>query len=159
MTDREIVVAIEKLVDRKVSADFDEDVCVELRLTDPGSLYHGLVRRFDPARKQRILALIATLKGLEHLDLAKNRLEFIPDSFADLKHLRVLLLDSNALKTFPRWILALDKLEWLNLSVNELTEVPPELSKFRRMNRSLRCRSRPKRGMWWCGRRPSPSLS
>ena len=104
MSDAQIVAAIEKEAGRGVGAVYEDGRCVELRLTDPESLYHGLFRRHSPAAKQAVAALVARLKGLRHLDLGKNRFGVLPDSFGELKELRELLLDSNALKTVPKWI-------------------------------------------------------
>ncbi|KDR71032.1 hypothetical protein GALMADRAFT_229699 [Galerina marginata CBS 339.88] len=70
---------------------------------------------------QHELSLFGSLKTI---DLHKNKLMSLPNSFADLTSLTVLDLSHNALTSIPDKIFALPELTTLNLSHNLLTGLP-----------------------------------
>lgn len=52
-------------------------------------------------KKLLIYSCIASWKDLEELILSGNRLQYLPDNVANLRHLRVLRVHSNRLLTCP----------------------------------------------------------
>ncbi|CAA7269657.1 unnamed protein product [Cyclocybe aegerita] len=67
---------------------------------------------------------ISLFGSLKTVDLHKNRLASLPNTFADLTALTVLDLSHNALTSVPDNLWALPELTTLNLSHNQLTALP-----------------------------------
>ncbi|KAJ8516622.1 hypothetical protein ONZ45_g6091 [Pleurotus djamor] len=67
---------------------------------------------------------ISMFGSLKTVDLHKNRIHTIPDTFADLTALTHLDLSHNALTTLPKNIFSLPELVNLNVSHNELVSLP-----------------------------------
>jgi internalin A len=68
--------------------------------------------------------MIGTLTQVETMDLSRNRLSTLPESFGNLVNLSTLLLQGNDLKHLPASVERLHKLKVLYLSGNSLTELP-----------------------------------
>ena len=108
----------------KVTSRFEGESCVELRLTDPNSLFYGLIRHFSPVEKAEILDRVCQLRNLKVLDLKKNRLGALPAEMGFLTGLEHLNLSSNCLGVAPEWLSRLRQLRYLNLGMNDLRELP-----------------------------------
>ncbi|KAF9980648.1 cysteinyl-tRNA synthetase [Mortierella antarctica] len=81
--------------------------------------------RLDEARK------------LDTLILQCNRLVSVPDSFASFEYLRIINLSSNNFSKFPVVLCQVTSLEELDLSFNDIAEVPDEISKLFRLKKLL----------------------
>ncbi|KAH9483257.1 hypothetical protein JR316_0005361 [Psilocybe cubensis] len=73
---------------------------------------------------QEIQHEISLFGSLKTIDLHKNKLSSLPNTFADLTALTVLDLSYNSLTTLPDKIFALPNLSTLNISHNILTSLP-----------------------------------
>lgn len=69
--------------------------------------------------------LLSELSGLRHLNLANNPLQVLPD-FSGMPHLETLNLSSTGLHRWPTGLRAQTRLESLDLSFNQLQQVPQE---------------------------------
>ncbi|KAL4264448.1 RNI-like protein [Pleurotus pulmonarius] len=67
---------------------------------------------------------ISMFGSLKNVDLHKNRIASLPDTFADLASLTLLDLSHNKLTSLPKNIFALPELVTLNISHNELGSLP-----------------------------------
>ncbi|KAF9493344.1 RNI-like protein [Pleurotus eryngii] len=67
---------------------------------------------------------ISMFGSLKNIDLHKNRIASLPDTFADLASLTYLDLSHNRLTSLPRNVFALPELATLNISHNELGSLP-----------------------------------
>lgn len=65
---------------------------------------------------------ISTLKNIVDLDLSKNQLTELPESFGELVHLQRLDLFENKLTELPLSFAGLEKLRWLDLKENPLSQ-------------------------------------
>ena len=130
-SDRAVIESIRAEVGRDFMHEFEGEVCVKLALHDEeGHVWGGLIRHHSPETQQRILKLVARLRGLRFLDIHQNWLKQLPDEMGELKELRQLLISSNYLGTVPEWVWDLPKLEMLNLGVNNLTELSPRVGEM-----------------------------
>ena len=68
---------------------------------------------------------IGNLQNLETLEASNNYLSNIPVSLAYCSQLKLLALDKNRLKLFPRQLVRLKKLTELSLAGNQLEYLPP----------------------------------
>jgi Leucine-rich repeat (LRR) protein len=72
--------------------------------------------------------------AIGHLSLARNQIATIPDKlFANGSSLRILRLQQNRLKVLPSSLACLIGLEELDLSYNELENLPEELGQLKRL--------------------------
>ena len=67
---------------------------------------------------------------LETLIVAGNGLTYLPETIASLKNLKELDAHQNHIKTFPRSILKLSKLDMVNVSRNKLEQLDGDFSEF-----------------------------
>lgn len=130
MSDRDLINRLEDLVGRGVCSKFEGDTCVSLDLTDPSSLYGGLIRHHGQEQKMEILGLISRLEGLQSLNLRRNLLRRLPDEMANLRLLEELNLGSNYLGSIPSWVQGFSRLRKLHLGNNDLTILPDFLGQF-----------------------------
>ena len=100
---------------------------------------------------------IGVLQDLVYLDLRKNNLRSLPESFSKLKHLKELHLEDNSFQTIPAsvgnlkclaalylrsnqiaflpdWIVNLPKLKLLNVGNNRLNNLPDSISELKSLN-------------------------
>lgn len=77
-------------------------------------------RRIDEARRPATTAL----------DLSFLRLQDVPESLGQLRHLQSLTLDHNELKSVPQSLGELTQLRTLNLSHNQLSNLPESLQRI-----------------------------
>ncbi|WP_052597083.1 leucine-rich repeat domain-containing protein [Aureispira sp. CCB-QB1] len=76
----------------------------------------------------KIPSIVLTFKGLRRLELLQNYIEELPEHFFErLPSLTTLLLKNNQLKTLPKGLNYLQKLQLLDLSDNELEALPNEI--------------------------------
>lgn len=73
---------------------------------------------------EEILTLADTL---EYLDLSDNHLSSLPDSFAQLKKLRILFFAKNDFRVFPAVLRSLPALSMVGFKSNQLEEVPEDV--------------------------------
>ncbi|KAI7825752.1 hypothetical protein BC939DRAFT_125943 [Gamsiella multidivaricata] len=73
-------------------------------------------------------AYLDEARKLDTLILQCNRLDSIPDTFQKFKYLRVINLSSNNFTRFPAILCQVLTLEELDLSFNDITEVPIDIS-------------------------------
>jgi internalin A len=130
MNDADVLKLLKKKVGAEVHFKLEDDRCVELDLTSKSCIHHGLVRHHSTSEKEEIVSLIARLRNLRFLDLRRNMLFSLPESFGDLTYLTYLDLGSNWLGKVPAWLSKLRRLEYLNLGVNKLDEVPAAISEL-----------------------------
>ncbi|KAF9183787.1 cysteinyl-tRNA synthetase [Haplosporangium sp. Z 11] len=78
-------------------------------------------------------ARLEDARELTTLYLQSNRLETIPESFQSFEHLRILNLSTNNFSKIPMVLLDILTLEELDMSFNEITEVPEEISRLTRL--------------------------
>lgn len=73
--------------------------------------------------------------AVKSLDLSKNRISYMPDELGMLLNLKTLNLSRNQLdeKSFPQTMTRLQMLEEVNLSSNNLTEIPPFILELPRL--------------------------
>lgn len=76
---------------------------------------------------ERMLATIARLSQLTALELAGNRLAAIAEAPPGLRNLRRLELNNMGIQQWPSWLDGVLPLELLDLSENELTELPDSI--------------------------------
>jgi Leucine-rich repeat (LRR) protein len=76
---------------------------------------------------------VGELKGIKILYLQNNALTSLPDEFANLTQLDTLNLDKNALTSFPEVLTRLPKLATLSLAHNQLKEIPVEIGKLKNL--------------------------
>ncbi|KAF8936980.1 cysteinyl-tRNA synthetase [Dissophora ornata] len=84
------------------------------------------IKHLEKARLEETEELIT-------LYLQSNLLETIPDSFQSLKYLRILNLSSNNFSKAPMVLFEISTLEELDMSFNELTEIPEEIGRLSRL--------------------------
>lgn len=65
---------------------------------------------------------MSTLKTIVDLDLSKNQLTELPESFGELVHLQRLDLFENKLTELPLSFAGLERLRWLDLKENPLSQ-------------------------------------
>ncbi|QZA58427.1 leucine-rich repeat domain-containing protein [Candidatus Rhabdochlamydia porcellionis] len=70
---------------------------------------------------------------LKQLDLSKNQLTTLPDTFGNLSQLTELDLSTNQLTTLPDTFGNLAQLIWLDLNTNQLTTLPDTLGNLARL--------------------------
>ncbi len=125
-----------RILKKKIGTDFrftmnkESEKCVELDLTNSEYYFHGLIRRHSKNDKKEILKLISSLSNLKYLDLRRNKLGILPNSFANLTNLEYLDLGSNDLGEIPNWIANMVKLTYFNVGVNQLETIPVFFKKF-----------------------------
>lgn len=73
---------------------------------------------------------IGKLSKLENLNLFRNLLSTLPESFGDLKNLRVFKAESNQFTEFPTVITQLSNLEELDLLGNQIHNIPDAISQL-----------------------------
>jgi len=104
--------------------------CVELDLTSEDYPYHGLARLHSAAAKREIAQRISGLTGLKKLNLRRNKLLELPESFKELAHVEFLDLGSNYLGRSIEVIRELRKLKYLSLANNDLKDFPSFVGDF-----------------------------
>lgn len=82
-------------------------------------------------------AHLSDARKLDTLILQCNRLESLPDSYGDFEFLRVINLSSNNFSKFPGVLCRITSLEELDLSFNDIPEIPDDISKLVRLRRLL----------------------
>ncbi|KAF9968143.1 cysteinyl-tRNA synthetase [Mortierella alpina] len=82
-------------------------------------------------------ARLEDARVLVTLYLQSNRLEAIPDSFQAFEYLRVLNLSSNNFSKFPPVLLRITTLEELDMSFNEIADVPDDIGNLSRLRTLL----------------------
>ncbi|ORZ06799.1 hypothetical protein BCR41DRAFT_311419 [Lobosporangium transversale] len=97
------------------------------------------IRNLEKARLEEARELVTLL-------LQSNRLEIIPDSF-QFEHLRVLNLSTNNFAVMPAPLFKITTLEELDMSFNELTDIPEAIGRLIRL-----------RKLWLFGNRIGPDL-
>lgn len=133
MSDRDILAALERRIGRPFAHTLEGDRCVALDLTSADYLFRGLVRRHSRAEKQEIMALVSRLSGLRMLNLRRNKLFELPESFRNLRELEHLNLGSNYLGHVPAQIRGFSRLTYLHLGNNDITDLPPWIGSFERL--------------------------
>lgn len=108
-------------IDGQVNADSN---LTSALLQRPGLMDVGL-RNMDLEINDALLATLAGLEHLRSLDLSGNRMGNVGTPPAALQPLRRLDLNDMALREWPDWVNQLLPLDVLELSGNELTELPP----------------------------------
>jgi Leucine-rich repeat (LRR) protein len=146
MTDRDILAALERRIGRPFAYTLEGDRCVALDLTSEHYLFRGLIRRHPAAEKREIMELVSRLIGLRTLNLRRNKLLSLPDSFQNLRAVEHLNLGSNYLGHVPGQIRGFSRLTYLHLGNNEIAELPPWMEDFARLeylalHKHLRLRS------------------
>src|SRR5687768_12589311 len=104
--------------------------CVALDLTSEDCFWGGLIRHHSVCEKQEILSLICRLTGLRRLNLRRNHLGQLPESFEQLQSLEHLNLGSNHLGQIPAQLRRLTRLKYLHLGNNNLSSVPAFVSEL-----------------------------
>lgn len=74
------------------------------------------------------LTKISQLSHLEILEISRNNISELPDSFENLKNLKTIFLDRNNFETFPQVLLKLISLETILLSKNQLMMIPKNIN-------------------------------
>ncbi|KAF9152209.1 cysteinyl-tRNA synthetase [Linnemannia schmuckeri] len=82
-------------------------------------------------------AHLTDARKLDTLILQCNRLESLPESYGDFEFLRVVNLSSNNFSKFPSVLCRIASLEDLDLSFNDIPEIPDDISKLVRLRRLL----------------------
>ena len=82
-------------------------------------------------------AHLTDARKLDTLILQCNRLESLPESYGDFEILRVVNLSSNNFSKFPGVLCGITSLEELDLSFNDIPEIPDDISKLVRLRRLL----------------------
>ena len=132
-SDIDLLKTLESKVGRPFRHTLEGERCVALELASDDDVYHGLIRHHTDAEKDEILQLVCRLRGLRKLNLRRNRLFRLPESFRDLIQMEQLTLGSNYLGGVPEAIRGFKALKYLNLGNNDIVEVPAWLSDFRRL--------------------------
>ncbi|MFN7139993.1 MAG: hypothetical protein ACK4UN_11725, partial [Limisphaerales bacterium] len=94
------IATLEKLqsrVARPVRFELNGERCIALDLTADDYIWSGLIRHHSNDEKQEILELVCRLKELKRLNLRRNKLGLLPESFSELTELEQLNLGSNHL--------------------------------------------------------------
>ncbi len=71
------------------------------------------------------------LSALPESDIEKNQISELPEKIAELKSLKVLILNSNNLKSLPKSISQLKNLEVLDLALNKNLNIVSEIPKLK----------------------------
>ncbi len=66
------------------------------------------------------------IRKLETLNISRNRLSQLSDSYAALQNLEVLRIQENRLSIFPNFILQLPNVREVNVAQNQLSDLPIE---------------------------------
>ncbi|KAF8948304.1 cysteinyl-tRNA synthetase [Haplosporangium gracile] len=82
-------------------------------------------------------AHLTDARKLDTLILQCNRLESLPETYGDFEFLRVVNLSSNNFSKFPTVLCRITSLEELDLSFNDIPEIPDDISKLVRLRRLL----------------------
>lgn len=127
MSDRETIEDLLRLVPRG-KFQIDNDICLGVHLFNESDIWGGLARHSKEKRK--ILKLISKLENLRYLDLRKNR--FGPITDLGLQKLEYVDLASNYMTEIPKWLKNCP-LKYLNLGVNEISNLPDWISEFKQL--------------------------
>jgi Leucine-rich repeat (LRR) protein len=106
------------------------------RLTNLTTL--TLHRTFPRAKNRTLLERLLTIPGpLEHLNLACNNLDLVPESLKNRSSIRHLDLSYNSLVDIPAWMADWKCLEELDISGNPFTGLPEVLFRMKSLRQLL----------------------
>lgn len=88
----------------------------------------GVLQISDHKLKEVPLEVFNLCEVLRNLDLSKNKISFLPDDIAKLKHLKLFNLDTNKLQKLPDSMVNMKKLEVFNISNNCIISLPMSFS-------------------------------
>lgn len=94
-------------------------------LSEPEKIYNfKLEPSFSINRKKILNPVIGSFKNLKDFRASNNKLETLPDTFANLKELEILYLDFNIIKELPSYLSTFTKLRSLKLTGNKFRSLP-----------------------------------
>lgn len=93
--------------------------------------------RLSAMKLKQIPEGILKVKGVEKIDLSRNPITHIPESFFNLTDLKELVLEKTKIQDLPDDIGRLKNLEYLNLNASKLKTVSPKIGQLTKL-RDLR---------------------